>query len=229
MTTSHGCVALAVLFAMSFGSRATAQKPPTGTAAGASVPAPAQKFYKNWTMDDLLPSVMDLGTGHDWRRDASCSRRPRAASVTRSGPNRKGRGSRPTSPPVGSRYTRDFILQSILEPSATLNGQFFHTTFTLKNGDVVTGSVIDIVDKKILVAPVMLSPQATVEIAEADVKSEAPSPVSPMPAGLAERVHEGADRRADGVPRLGRRSQRAGLQEEMNRGPMRRRCEVGAR
>ena len=80
--------------------------------------------------------------------------------------------------------TRDLILQSILEPSATINGQYFHTKFTLKNGDVITGSVIDVVDKKILVAPVMLAPQVTVEIPEADVKSEEPSSVSPMPAGL---------------------------------------------
>ena len=25
----------------------------------------AQKFYKDWKMDDLLPSIADLGTGHD--------------------------------------------------------------------------------------------------------------------------------------------------------------------
>ena len=184
MTTSHGCVALAVLFAVFSGSRVTGQKPATGTAAGASAAAPAQKFYKNWTMDDLLSSVKDLGAGHDWNQGRELFKKGACGACHAFGSESEGTGLAPDLTPVGSRYTRDFILQSILEPSATLNGQFFHTTFTLKNGDVITGSVIDIVDKKILVAPVMMSPQVTVEIAEADVKSEAPSPVSPMPAGL---------------------------------------------
>ena len=161
----------------------TAQKPATEAAAAASAPALAQKFYKDWTMDDLLPSVKDLGTGHDWNQGRELFKKGACGVCHAFGSESEGTGLAPDLTPVGSRYTRDFILQSILEPSATLNGQFFHTTFTLKNGDVITGSVIDIVDKKILVAPVMMSPQVTVEIAEADVKSEAPSPVSPMPPG----------------------------------------------
>ena len=100
------------------------------------------------------------------------------------GSESEGTGLAPDLTAVASKYTRDVILQSILEPSATLNGQYFHTTFTLKNGSQVTGSIIETVDKKILVAPVMMNPQVTVEIAVADVKSEAPSAVSPMPAGL---------------------------------------------
>src|SRR4029078_10148462 len=96
----------------------------------------------------------------------------------------EGAGLAPDLTPVASTFGRDFILQSILEPSATINGQFFHTKFTLKNGTVIIGSIIDVVDKKIIVAPVMLAPQATIEIAEADVKTEEPSAVSPMPAGL---------------------------------------------
>ena len=148
MTTSHGCVALAVLFAMSFGSRATAQKPPTGTAPGASAPAPAQKFYKNWTMDDLLPAVMNLGAGHDWAQGRELFKRAACGGCHAFGSEWEGTGLAPDLTAVGSRYTRDFILQSILEPSATLNGQYFHTKFTLKNGDAITGSVIDVVDKK---------------------------------------------------------------------------------
>ena len=90
----------------------------------------------------------------------------------------------PGSRPASAWIPRDLILQSIIEPSATINGQYFHTTFTLKNGNVVTGSVIDVVAKKIILAPVMLTPHITIEIAESDVKSEQPSPISPMPAGL---------------------------------------------
>lgn len=135
-------------------------------------------------MADLLPSVVDLGSGHDWAQGRDLFKRAACGGCHAFASESEGSGLAPDLTSVASRYTRDFILQSILEPSATINGQYFHTKFTLKNGDVITGSIIDVVDKKILVAPAMLAPQVTVEIAEADVKSEEPSPVSPMPVGL---------------------------------------------
>jgi putative heme-binding domain-containing protein len=133
----------------------------------------------------LLPVVKDLGTGRSWAQGRELFRKTGCGVCHAFGSESEGTGLAPDLTAVGSKFTRDVILRDILEPSATLNGQFFHTTFTMKDGRVVTGSVIDIVDKKtIVVAPVMMNPEATIEIAAADVKSEAPSPVSPMPTGL---------------------------------------------
>ena len=170
-------------------------------------------------MDDGRAAASRQGSGRRPRLEPgprAVQEGRRAASATRSASESEGTGLAPDLTGVASKFTRDFILQSILEPSATLNGQFFHTTFTLKNGDVVTGSVIDIVDKKIIVAPVMMNPQATVEIAEADVKSEAPSPVSPMPAGLLNELTKEQIVELMAFLDVRRRSQRAGLQEEMS-------------
>jgi putative heme-binding domain-containing protein len=148
-------------------------------ATAASPPA-----VKKWTVEELLPAVADLGVGHDWDQGRELFKKGACGGCHAFGAESQGTGLAPDLTGVGSKYTRDFILQSILEPSATLNGQYYHTTFTLKNGDVITGSVIDVVDKTIIVAPSMLAPQVTVRIDQADVKSEAPSPISPMPAGL---------------------------------------------
>ncbi len=152
--------------------------------AGVSAQEPAQTFYQEWTMADLRPSVADLGVGHDWTQGRDLFRKAACGVCHAFGSESEGAGLAPDLTAVGTTYPREFVLESILEPSAEINGRFFHTTFTLRNGAVITGSVVDIVDKTIIVAPVMLSPDATVEIAEAEVKSEAPSPVSPMPAGL---------------------------------------------
>jgi putative heme-binding domain-containing protein len=146
--------------------------------------APAQTFYKEWKLAELLPSVADLGVGHDWARGRELFKKASCGACHAFGSESEGAGLAPDLTSVGASYARDFILQSILEPSAEINGRYFHTTFTLKNGNVITGSVVDVVDKTIIVAPVMLSPETTIEIAEADVKSEAPSPISPMPSGL---------------------------------------------
>ena len=145
---------------------------------------PEKKFYKEWTVDELLPSVKDLGTGRNWEQGRELFRKTGCGSCHAFGSESEGTGLAPDLTAVASKFTRDAILREILEPSATLNGQFFHTSFTLKDGTVITGSVLDIVDKTIIVAPLMMSPDATVKIAAADVKSEAPSAVSPMPAGL---------------------------------------------
>lgn len=144
----------------------------------------AQKFYREWTMAELMPAVADLGTGRDWARGRELFKRTACGVCHAFGSESEGTGLAPDLTPVGSTYTRDFILQSILEPSATINGRFFHTTFTLKDGKVVTGSVVETAGDKLFVAPVMMNPQATVTIAQGEVKSEEPSPVSPMPPGL---------------------------------------------
>jgi len=139
-------------------------------------------------MKELLPAIADLGSGHDWARGRELFRRAGCGVCHAMGTESEGTGLAPDLTGVASTFSREFILQSILEPSATVNGRFFQTKFTLKNGEVVTGSVVDVVEKKgnkmILVAPVMMNPQATVEISQADVKSEEPSSVSAMPSGL---------------------------------------------
>ena len=159
------------------------------SAAGTSQSAPAkaaatQKFYREWTVKELLPSVSDLGAGHDWASGRELFRKAGCGICHAFASESEGTGLAPDLTAVGTTFTREFVLQSILEPSATINGRFFQTRFTLKNGSVVTGSVVDAAAGKILVAPVMMNPQATVEIAETDVKSEEPSAVSAMPAGL---------------------------------------------
>lgn len=150
--------------------------------------AGAQKVSREWTVKELLPAVADLGSGHDWARGRELFRRGACGVCHAMGTESEGTGLAPDLTGVASTFSREFILQSILEPSATINGRFFQTKFTLKNGEVVTGSVVDVVEKKgnkmIMVAPVMMNPQATVEISQADVKSEEPSSVSAMPPGL---------------------------------------------
>jgi len=146
--------------------------------------AAAAAASKEWTIDELLPAVKDLGVGHDWNQGRELFRKAACGVCHAFASESEGTGLAPDLTGVASTFAREFILQSILDPSATINGRFTHTRFTLKNGDVVTGSVIDQVDKKIVVAPVMMNPQVTVDVAVADVKSEEPSPVSPMPAGL---------------------------------------------
>jgi putative heme-binding domain-containing protein len=170
-------VSAVVVFAAAIGSSAQDR----AATKGGDAPPPVQRV---WTVKDLLPSVGDLGIGHDWNQGRELFRKAGCGLCHAFASESEGTGFAPDLTGVASTFTRDAILQSIVEPSATINGRFFQTTFTLKNGQTVTGTVVDVADGKIHVAPVLMNPQVTVPVAEADVKSEQPSPVSAMPAGL---------------------------------------------
>jgi putative heme-binding domain-containing protein len=161
---------------------------PWALAAGqerAADPKPAEPAFNHaWTVDELLPVVADLGTGRNWAAGGRVFQAAGCGICHSFSKYWEGNGLAPDLTPVGSKYSRDVILQSIVEPSATINPQFYHSEFTLKDGTVIRGSVLDSVKGKLMVAPVMMAPDVTVEINQADVKSERPSPVSPMPAGL---------------------------------------------
>ena len=59
-------------------------------------------------------------------------------------------------------------------PDLSSVGTQFHREFGL----------IEVEEGKLIVAPSIMSPNVTVEIAEADVVKREPSPISPMPSGL---------------------------------------------
>ena len=153
-------------------------------AARSSRPAVAQNPPKEWTMEELLPAVKDLGTGRDFKRGRELFKKTACGMCHAFARESEGAGLAPDLTGVGATYDRAFILESIVKPSATINPRFSWTKFTLKDGNTVTGSVVDSSDKTIVVAPIMMSPQTTIDVNKAEVKSEEPSPVSPMPAGL---------------------------------------------
>jgi putative heme-binding domain-containing protein len=146
--------------------------------------AAGQKVEHQWTLAELLPAMADLGPGRDWMKGGQVFEQAGCGLCHAMSTYWQGNGLAPDLTGVASKLGRDMILQSILEPSATLNGQYYHTQFTLKDGSVVRGTVVDAVGDRLVVAPVMMVPDVTIQIAKADIKTEAPSPVSPMPAGL---------------------------------------------
>jgi putative heme-binding domain-containing protein len=184
MTLRGAAMAMIALIVAAIGVRASSGDWPLPQKPAPASVDPSQPFSKEWKMDDLLPVVKDLGTGRDWAQGRDLFKKAACGGCHAFGTESEGTGLAPDLTSVGSTYSRDFILQSILEPSATVNGRFFQTRFTLKDGKTVTGSVVDVIDKKIIVAPIMLAPQVTIEIPQGDIKAEEPSPVSAMPPGL---------------------------------------------
>jgi putative heme-binding domain-containing protein len=183
-------LAPALLAAQSSAPAPTAQAatpPARATAAPAAAPAaesPAQPFSKAWTMEDLLPVIADLGPDRNYRNGGRVFQQASCGVCHSFSTFWEGSGLAPDLTPVATKFAREEILRSILEPSATINGQYYLTNFKLKNGTVIPGVLREVKDKKYRIAVSVAAPDAVVEIPEAEIVSEENSPVSPMPIGL---------------------------------------------
>ena len=90
---------------------------------------------------------------------------------------------------ASSKYSRRDILESILEPSKVISEQFQNITIIKKDGDDVSGRLVDEDGKRIVIQPSPLNPER-VEIKKGDIAERRVSKVSPMPEGLANQLTE---------------------------------------
>lgn len=159
---------------------------------GRALPALEQRpaDAPSWTMDDLLPVVADLGAPRDWMQGGRVFQEAGCGLCHAFSTYWPGNGLAPDLTGVATTYSREFILESILAPSASINGRFYHTEFHLKDGSTTRGSLITVTDGTLVIAPVMMVPDVTVEVSEDDVASEGPSAISPMPEGLIDSFTE---------------------------------------
>jgi putative heme-binding domain-containing protein len=144
-------------------------------------PKKQRTFVKNWTMADLVGDLDKVGSGRHFAQGQDAVYGSLCLMCHRMGD--QGGSVGPDLTAVASRYSRQVILESILEPSKVISDQYANTDLTLKDGTVVTGRPIAETDDKIVLRPSMLAPD-TREVNKADIKSREFSKVSPMPLGL---------------------------------------------
>jgi putative heme-binding domain-containing protein len=144
-------------------------------------PKKQRSFVKNWTMADLAGDLDKVGKGRNFALGQDAVNASLCLMCHRMGD--QGGSVGPDLTAVSSRYSRQVILESILEPSKVVSDQYANTDFTMKDGSVITGRPIAETDDRVTIRPSMLAPD-TREINKADVKSREFSKVSPMPLGL---------------------------------------------
>jgi putative heme-binding domain-containing protein len=142
---------------------------------------PPRAFVKDWTMKDLLPVLDRVSSGRDFERGKATFTAAQCAACHRFGSD--GGSVGPDLTAVTSRFTRRDILESIIEPSKVVSEQYQNTTVFKTDGDDVTGRLVEETDKKLVLVTNPLT-QERVEVRKSQVKSMAPSKVSPMPDGL---------------------------------------------
>ena len=88
---------------------------------------------------------------------------------------------------VGARFSRIYLVESILEPSRAIAPSFETLVVTLKNGKTVNGIKVAESAKTLVLAD---NQGQKHELSTADIEERHASPVSTMPEGLEQRLSE---------------------------------------
>lgn len=102
----------------------------------------------------------------------------------------KGGNAGPDLTQVGTRFRLYEIVQATLTPSDHVSDQYAATVLSLKDGKKMMGRIVRETDEEIVLNPSPLAPEKTVSVAKSEVVEQSLSALSPMPAGLLNRLNE---------------------------------------
>jgi putative heme-binding domain-containing protein len=140
-----------------------------------------RKLVKEWTMAELTPALDQASRGRSFTHGREAFVAAQCLACHRFG--NEGGGTGPDLTAISSRFTRADVLSSIIEPSKVVSDQYRNTTVYLKNGDEVTGQLLQETPEKLVLVTDPLT-QKKAEVAVKDVQKREPSKLSPMPEGL---------------------------------------------
>ena len=141
-----------------------------------------RKYVKQWKLEELSQAATTGLKNRDFERGRkmfaaggcfACHRFANEGGMT--GPDLTG---------AGGRYSPHDLLEQIIDPSKEINEQFVPVIVKMKNGDIVTGVVVNMNGERVSVNTDMFDPNQRVNVNRPQVESIEPSKVSPMPPGL---------------------------------------------
>jgi putative heme-binding domain-containing protein len=139
------------------------------------------KFVREWKMADLAADLDRAGRGRNFENGREAFTAAQCFQCHRFG--NEGGAVGPDITAVASRFSRADLLSSLLEPSKVVSEQYQNLTVVKKDGDDVTGRLVEETDTRLVLVPNQLTGEK-VEVKKSDVASRAPSKLSPMPEGL---------------------------------------------
>lgn len=152
-------------------------------------PDPADKiapreFVKSWKVADLKPTAADRAYQPDLKRGKALFRGALCSQCHRFGTVGKPFG--PDLTAVASRFGRQDLLTSLIEPSKNIAANHRSHVITMRDGTKHMGLVVwnGFRNSTLHIAPNPLALDQVVKIAKRDIAAHEESPISPMPPGL---------------------------------------------
>ena len=143
---------------------------------------------RDWTVADLVPALETGLKGRSFQKGRELFGAAACAACHRF--NDEGGSYGPDLTGVVGRFSPKDLLESILQPSREVSDQYAPVIVTQKNGDQVTGRVVNLNDNNVMLSPNMFDPDELVSVNRSNIVSMEPSKVSLMPEGLINTLKE---------------------------------------
>ena len=147
-----------------------------------------RKYVKQWKLEELSQASKTQLKNRSYERGRkmfaaggcfACHRFANEGGMT--GPDLTG---------SGGRYSSHDLLDQIINPSKEINEQFVPVVVKMKNGDMVTGVVVNLNGDRVNINTDMFNPNQQIQVNRPQIESIEPSKISPMPAGLLNMMRE---------------------------------------
>jgi putative heme-binding domain-containing protein len=152
------------------------------------VTAPPRPFVKSWTLDELTPIVEKGLQGRDYDRGRTMFAAAQCFACHRY--NNEGGSTGPDLTGVSGRFSVRDLLESMVQPSKTISDQYQAVMIAMADGRTVTGRIVNLHGDVLSVNTNMLDPNGLVSLDAKQVEEIKPSPVSMMPEGLLNSLHD---------------------------------------
>lgn len=101
----------------------------------------------------------------------------------------EGQNIGPDLTQLGTRFSLEDMLKSIINPNEVISDQYNSTVFSLKNGQSIVGRLMNVDEKNYIVSQNPYAPEVTRKIAKDEVVDKKLSTVSLMPPGTINRLN----------------------------------------
>ena len=147
-----------------------------------------RNFVKEWKLEELSSTAKTKLKDRDFDKGRKMFAAGGCFACHRFG--NEGGMTGPDLTGAGGRYSAHDLLEQIIDPSKEINEQFVPVIVKMKNGDQVTGVVVNMNGDRVTVNTDMFDPNQRVNVNRPQVESIEPSKVSPMPPGLLNLMRE---------------------------------------
>jgi putative heme-binding domain-containing protein len=152
------------------------------------VVAKPRPFVKKWEIEELTPLVEKGLTGRDFDRGRKLFGEANCFACHRF--DNEGGSTGPDLTILSGRYSVRDLLEKVVNPNKFISDQYGAFVFTMTDGKVVTGRIVNYSGDDMMVMPNMLDPNGLVSVKANKVESIEKSKVSMMPSGLLETLKE---------------------------------------
>lgn len=153
----------------------------------ANLPSP-EGPGRAWTVDEAV-AVAEKGlAGRDQQNGRRMYEAALCAACHRVGGD--GGGAGPDLTAAAGRFAIRDLIEAIIHPDREVSDQYQFDLITMRDGSAMTGKIVEERDDVLIVATSPFDFTRTREIPRSTVERIEPSPKSPMPAGLINRLNE---------------------------------------